>query len=67
MMPYNVEIYRCILSTIELYCHVYERLYTGFGLVIVFIEHLQIVTTSNSSTISNSHPLQFTTGSTKFS
>jgi hypothetical protein len=31
----------------------------GFGLIIVFIEHLQIVTTSNYSAIANSHTLQF--------
>jgi hypothetical protein len=29
------------------YCHVYEWLYTDFGLVNWFIKHLQIVTTSN--------------------
>jgi hypothetical protein len=32
----------------------------GFGLVIGFIAHLQIVTISNSSTIANLHSLQFT-------
>jgi hypothetical protein len=37
------------------YFHVIECLYTGFELVIGFIEHLQIVTTSNYSTIANSH------------
>jgi hypothetical protein len=44
-----------------------ERLETGFGLVIGFIEHLQIVTTSNYSSTANSHSLQFTTARTKFS
>jgi hypothetical protein len=33
--------------------------------VIGFIEHLQIVTTSNYCAIANSHTLQFTTARTK--
>jgi hypothetical protein len=37
----------------------------GFGLVIEFIDYLQIVTTSNYSAIANSHTLQFTTAHTK--
>jgi hypothetical protein len=37
----------------------------GFGLVIGFIELLHNVTTSNSSAITNSHTLQFTTACTK--
>jgi hypothetical protein len=44
-----------------------ERLQTGSGLVIGFIEHLQIVTTINHSTIVNSHTQQFTTERTKSS
>jgi hypothetical protein len=32
-----------------------------FGLVIGFIEHLQIVTISNYGAIANTHTLQFTT------
>jgi hypothetical protein len=39
----------------------------GLGLVIGFIEHLQIITTSNYSDIANSHTLQFTTTRTKSS
>jgi hypothetical protein len=38
-----------------------------FRLVIGFIEHLQIVTTSNYSTNTNSHTLQFTTAHMKSS
>jgi hypothetical protein len=37
----------------------------GFGLVVGFIEHLQILTTSNYSAIAISHTLQFTTARTK--
>jgi hypothetical protein len=39
----------------------------GFGLVIGFVEHLQIVTTSNYSSNANSLPQQFTTARTRFS
>jgi hypothetical protein len=39
----------------------------GFGLVIGFIEHLQIVITSNYSAIANSHILQFTIAHTESS
>jgi hypothetical protein len=39
----------------------------GFGLVIGFIEHLQIVTISNYKADANSHTLQFTTACTKSS
>jgi hypothetical protein len=43
----------------------YEWLATGFALVIGFIDHLQIVTTSNCSANANSHTLQFTTAHAK--
>jgi hypothetical protein len=36
----------------------------GFGLVIGFVEDLQIVTTTNYSAITNSHTLKFTTART---
>jgi hypothetical protein len=39
----------------------------GFGLVIGFIEHLQIYTTNNYSIIANSHTQQFTTARSKSS
>jgi hypothetical protein len=39
----------------------------GFGLLTEFIEHLQIVTTSNYSAIANSHILRFTTACSKSS
>jgi hypothetical protein len=43
----------------------YDWLQTGFRLLIVFIEHLQIATTSNYSSVANSHALQFTTANIK--
>jgi hypothetical protein len=39
----------------------------GFGLVIGFIENLQIITTSNYSANANSHTLQFTAARMKSS
>jgi hypothetical protein len=39
----------------------------GFGFVIEFIEHVQIVATSNYSAIANSHIQQLTTARTKSS
>jgi hypothetical protein len=53
------------LVSITIYCHVYEWLQTGFGLVIGFVEHSQIYTTSKYNTIANSHTLHFTTTWTK--
>jgi hypothetical protein len=50
---------------INIYCHVYERLQTGFRLVIGFIKYLLNITTSNYNAIANSHTLQFTTARTK--
>jgi hypothetical protein len=39
----------------------YKWLYTGFGLVTGFIEHLQNVTSNNYNAVAYSHILQFTT------
>jgi hypothetical protein len=39
-------------------CHVYAWLKTGIGLVIGFINNLQIVTTNNYNTITDLHNLQ---------
>jgi hypothetical protein len=39
----------------------------GFGFLIGFIKHLQFITTSNYSTVTNSHNLKFTTAHTKSS
>jgi hypothetical protein len=39
----------------------------GFGFVIGFIDHLQIITTSNCSAVTNSRTLQFTTARIKSS
>jgi hypothetical protein len=39
----------------------------GFGLVIGFIDNLQLVTTTNCNAIANSHILQFTTARAKSS
>jgi hypothetical protein len=48
-------------------CYMYERLYTGFGLVIGLTELLQIVTISNYSAIAISHTERFTTEGPVFS
>jgi hypothetical protein len=40
------------------YCHVYQSLKMGFGLVIGSINHLQVVTTNNYDTIAGLHNLQ---------
>jgi hypothetical protein len=40
------------------YCHVYQWLETGFGLVIGFINNLQVVTTINYNTIADLLNLQ---------
>jgi hypothetical protein len=43
---------------ISTYCHVYYWLKTGCGLVIGFVNHLQVVTTNNYYTIAYVHNLQ---------
>jgi hypothetical protein len=45
----------------------YDRLWTRFGLLFGYTEHLQNVTTSNYSAINNSYTPQFTTALTKSS
>jgi hypothetical protein len=48
------------------YCHaVCVRLSTGFGLVILFIEHLQLATTNNFNSIADFRTLQITTAHAK--
>jgi hypothetical protein len=42
----------------------YDRRH-GFVLEIGFIDHLQVVTTSNCNTVANSHTLHITTAHTK--
>jgi type IV secretory pathway TrbD component len=44
-----------------LYCHVYQWLRRGFGLVIWFINHLQVVTTINYYTITDFHTTKHST------
>jgi hypothetical protein len=66
--PLNLsECFRVSRTSEGVYCHVSEWLSTGFGLVIEFIDHSQVVTASNHSATANSHMLQFTTARTVFS
>jgi hypothetical protein len=64
----ETNVTKCIINNLEQWplnigysvkCfHVYEWLQTGFGLVIGFIDHLQIITTSIYNTFTNFHTLQ---------
>jgi hypothetical protein len=45
-------------SSALIYCHVYQWLKTGFGMIIGFINNLQNVTTNNYYTIADLHNLQ---------
>jgi hypothetical protein len=54
----------CLVKDVK-FLHVWMWLYTGFGLAIGFIEHLQIVNTNDYSANANSHKLQLTKARTK--
>jgi hypothetical protein len=41
----------------DFYCHVYEWIWTGFGLVNEFTEYLQVVTTTKYNNITGLHTL----------
>jgi hypothetical protein len=58
-----------LLKYLHKYCHMMEWLQTGLwiGIIIGFIEHLQVVTTSNYNANAKSHILQFTRARTKSS
>jgi ribonucleotide reductase beta subunit family protein with ferritin-like domain len=43
------------------YCHVYQWLKTGFGLVIKFLNHLQAVTTNDCKTVTDFHTTKYST------
>jgi hypothetical protein len=45
----------------KLYCHVYGRIKTGFGLVIGFIDHLLVVSTINYNTVTDVHATKHST------
>jgi hypothetical protein len=60
----KIYIWHGITSKISIHSHVLEWLWIGFGLVIGFIERLQIVTTSNYSTIANSLTVQLSQNKT---
>jgi hypothetical protein len=69
-IPIEIKFFLCVYLAVGLYywyCHVYEWLWTGFGFVIGFIEHLNLVAASNSSAVPNSQTMQFTTACIKSS
>jgi hypothetical protein len=57
-MPVFGKYVTLVTQTLREYYHVYQWLKTGFGLVIGFINHLQVVTTINNYIIAALHNLQ---------
>jgi hypothetical protein len=65
---FSVQLYSYTRITVNVnvsYFHAAQWLQTGFGLVIVFTDHLLIVITSNYTAIADSRTIRFTTGRAK--
>jgi hypothetical protein len=57
----NIAMYTVLDTHMALYCHVYQRLKMGFGLVIGFIGYLQVVATNNCNTVTDFHTTEHST------